>query len=97
MVDFEKLKSHIEMTVTAEGLRIELSESAKPAEPLENRKLDASTLSLRLTHRKDCATLLAAYHDQVPLHSVASFREPSLRLFSVWLLAHRDSRGAVCR
>src|SRR5215472_11625192 len=26
--DFEKLKSHIEMTVTAEGLRIELSESA---------------------------------------------------------------------
>jgi chemotaxis protein MotB len=29
MSDFEKLKSHIEMTVTAEGLRIELSESAK--------------------------------------------------------------------
>jgi len=29
MTDFEKLKSHIEMTVTAEGLRIELSESAK--------------------------------------------------------------------
>jgi chemotaxis protein MotB len=28
MTDFEKLKSHIEMTVTAEGLRIELSESA---------------------------------------------------------------------
>jgi chemotaxis protein MotB len=28
MPDFEKLKSHIEMTVTAEGLRIELSESA---------------------------------------------------------------------
>jgi chemotaxis protein MotB len=28
MVDFEKLKSHIEMTVTTEGLRIELSESA---------------------------------------------------------------------
>jgi chemotaxis protein MotB len=28
MSDFEKLKSHIEMTVTAEGLRIELSESA---------------------------------------------------------------------
>ncbi len=28
MVDFEKLKRHIEMTVTAEGLRIELSESA---------------------------------------------------------------------
>src|SRR5579859_3556832 len=28
MVDFEKLKSHIEMTVTAEGLRIELSKSA---------------------------------------------------------------------
>ncbi len=28
MVDFEKLKNHIEMTVTAEGLRIELSESA---------------------------------------------------------------------
>jgi chemotaxis protein MotB len=27
--DFEKLKSHIEMTVTTEGLRIELSESAK--------------------------------------------------------------------
>lgn len=27
MNDFEKLKSHIEMTVTAEGLRIELSES----------------------------------------------------------------------
>jgi chemotaxis protein MotB len=26
--DFEKLKNHIEMTVTAEGLRIELSESA---------------------------------------------------------------------
>ena len=29
MADFEKLKSHIEMTVTAEGLRIELSESAR--------------------------------------------------------------------
>ena len=28
MVDFEKLKSHVEMTVTTEGLRIELSESA---------------------------------------------------------------------
>ena len=28
MTDFEKLKSHIEMTVTGEGLRIELSESA---------------------------------------------------------------------
>ena|SRR5690242_6424960 len=28
MTDFERLKSHIEMTVTAEGLRIELSESA---------------------------------------------------------------------
>ncbi len=28
MNDFEKLKSHIEMTVTSEGLRIELSESA---------------------------------------------------------------------
>ena len=28
MSDFEKLKSHIQMTVTAEGLRIELSESA---------------------------------------------------------------------
>jgi chemotaxis protein MotB len=28
MSDFAKLKSHIEMTVTAEGLRIELSESA---------------------------------------------------------------------
>ena len=28
MADFEKLKSHIDMTLTAEGLRIELSESA---------------------------------------------------------------------
>ena len=28
MADFEKLKSHIDMTVTADGLRIELSESA---------------------------------------------------------------------
>src|SRR5690348_12825225 len=28
MTDFEKLKSHINMTVTGEGLRIELSESA---------------------------------------------------------------------
>ncbi|HET9409593.1 MAG TPA: flagellar motor protein MotB [Candidatus Sulfotelmatobacter sp.] len=28
LTDFEKLKSHIEMTVTAEGLRIELTESA---------------------------------------------------------------------
>jgi chemotaxis protein MotB len=28
MVDFQKLKDHIEMTVTSEGLRIELSESA---------------------------------------------------------------------
>src|SRR5271169_4876958 len=28
MKDFEKLKSHIEMTVTSEGLRIELTESA---------------------------------------------------------------------
>ncbi len=28
MTDFEKLKSHIDMTVTGEGLRIELSESA---------------------------------------------------------------------
>jgi chemotaxis protein MotB len=29
MSDFEKLKNHIEMTVTTEGLRIELTESAK--------------------------------------------------------------------
>src|SRR5580692_9329189 len=29
MTDFEKLKNHIEMTVTTEGLPIELSESAK--------------------------------------------------------------------
>ncbi len=29
LTDFEKLKSHIEMTITTEGLRIELSESAK--------------------------------------------------------------------
>jgi chemotaxis protein MotB len=28
MADFEKIKSHIDMTVTSEGLRIELSESA---------------------------------------------------------------------
>jgi chemotaxis protein MotB len=28
MADFEKIKSHIEMTVTGEGLRIKLSESA---------------------------------------------------------------------
>src|SRR6204780_2544419 len=28
MQDFEKLKSHVEMTVTSEGLRIELTESA---------------------------------------------------------------------
>jgi chemotaxis protein MotB len=28
MIDFEKLKNHIEMTVTSEGLRIELMESA---------------------------------------------------------------------
>jgi chemotaxis protein MotB len=28
MTDFEKLKTHIEMTITSEGLRIELSESA---------------------------------------------------------------------
>ncbi|MGA8235141.1 MAG: flagellar motor protein MotB, partial [Candidatus Sulfotelmatobacter sp.] len=28
MNDFEKLKSHVEMTVTSEGLRIELTESA---------------------------------------------------------------------
>lgn len=28
VADFDKLKSHVEMTVTAEGLRIELSESA---------------------------------------------------------------------
>ncbi len=28
MSDFEKIKSHIEMTVTSEGLRVELSESA---------------------------------------------------------------------
>src|SRR5256885_3498770 len=28
MADFDKLQSHIEMTVTTEGLRIELSESA---------------------------------------------------------------------
>jgi hypothetical protein len=28
MSDFEKLKGHIEMTVTTDGLRIELSESA---------------------------------------------------------------------
>ena len=29
MADFEKLKSHIAMTVTAEGLRIEFSQSAR--------------------------------------------------------------------
>ncbi len=53
MVDFEKLKNHIEMTITSEGLRIELSESASgtffdSGSPKLNG--DGSELLVKLAH-----------------------------------------------
>ena len=50
--DFEKLKSHIDMTVTAEGLRIELSESAAGS-----AKLNADGAELLITLAQELAGL----------------------------------------
>ena len=61
MVDFEKLKNQIEMTVTSEGLRIELMEAEKGtffacgvAEPSEDGR------QILVASRKRCSGTLAA-------------------------------------
>ena len=59
MADFEKLKSHIEMTVTAEGLRIELSESAS------GTFFDSGSAKLK-TDGRDLLVTLAQELGQLP-------------------------------
>jgi len=53
MAEFDKLKSHIEMTVTTEGLRIEMSESASGTffdSGSSRLKLDGAELLITLAH-----------------------------------------------
>jgi chemotaxis protein MotB len=58
MTDFEKLKNHIEMTVTSEGLRIELSESAKGTFfDIGSAKLNADGSELLLTLAQELGKL----------------------------------------
>lgn len=58
MVDFEKLKSHIDMTVTAERLRIELSESASGTFfNSGSAKLNADGAELLITLAQELAAL----------------------------------------
>lgn len=58
MADFEKLKSHIDMTVTAEGLRIELSESASGTFfNSGSAKLNADGAELLMTLAQELAAL----------------------------------------
>ncbi len=58
VADFEKLKSHIEMTVTTEGLRIELSESASGTFCDSGRaKLNADGAGLLITLAQELGNL----------------------------------------
>jgi chemotaxis protein MotB len=58
MSDFEKLKSHIQMTVTSEGLRIELSESASGTFfDSGSAKLNADGTQLLVTLAQEIASL----------------------------------------
>lgn len=58
MSDFEKLKSHIQMTVTAEGLRIELSESASGTFfDTGSAKLNADGTQLLITLAQELGSL----------------------------------------
>jgi chemotaxis protein MotB len=59
MTDFEKLKSHIEMTVTTEGLRIELTESAS------GTFFDSGSAKLK-TDGRDLLTTLAQELGKLP-------------------------------
>jgi chemotaxis protein MotB len=61
MNDLDKLKNNIEMTVTAEGLRIELLESAK------GTFFDSGSAALNKSGQ-ELVTLLAAELGQVPNH-----------------------------
>jgi chemotaxis protein MotB len=61
MADLEKLKNNIEMTVTAEGLRIELLESAK------GTFFDSGSAKLNQSGR-ELITLLAAELGNIPNH-----------------------------
>ena len=62
MNDFEKLKSHVEMTVTSEGLRIELTESASGTFfDSGSPKLNADGRELLITLAQSSATLPNAF------------------------------------
>ena len=79
MSDFEKLKSHIEMTVTTEGLRIELSESA--AGTFFNNgspKLNADGQELLITLAQELGKLpnklsIEGHTDSTPYASSANY------------------------
>jgi len=63
MTDFEKLKSHIEMTVTTEGLRIELSESAAGTFfDTGSAKLKPDGAALLVTLAQELGTLPNKFH-----------------------------------
>jgi chemotaxis protein MotB len=77
MSDFEKLKSHIEMTVTAEGLRIELSESASGTFfDSGSAKLNSNGSEMLITLAQELATLpnklsIEGHTDSEPYSSAA--------------------------
>jgi len=79
MSDFEKLQSHIEMTVTAEGLRIELSESANGTFfDSGSAKLNADGAGLLITLAQELAKLpnklsIEGHTDSQPYAPSASY------------------------
>lgn len=79
MSDFEKLKSHVEMTVTAEGLRIELSESATGTFfDTGSAKLNADGAELLLTLAQELGRLpnklsIEGHTDSKPYAPSASY------------------------
>jgi len=79
MSDFDKLQSHIEMTVTAEGLRIELSESANGTFfDSGSAKLNADGAGLLITLAQELAKLpnklsIEGHTDSQPYAPSASY------------------------
>jgi len=79
MNDFDKLKSHVEMTVTSEGLRIELSESAAGTFfDSGSAKLNADGRDLLITLAQELANLpnklsIEGHTDSKPYPGTANY------------------------
>jgi chemotaxis protein MotB len=90
--DFEKLKSHIEMTVTAEGLRIELTESANGTFfDSGSSQLNADGRELLITLARELGTLpnkvsIEGHTDSTPYATSA--------LYTNWELSADRSNAA---